>query len=221
MPEVVVIDYGMGNLYSIKRALEHLGARPTVSGDPAELAEAPRAILPGVGAFGQAMAGLAGSGLDAAIAEYAASGRPLLGICLGMQLLMESSQEFGPHQGLGLIPGRVVRFREAQNGGPRYKIPQIGWNRLELPAGADGDGGRPRLWRDTVLEGLAPGSFFYFVHSYVCVPQDPAWVLAESVYGRDRFCSVVRRANVAGCQFHPERSAELGLAIYQNFLRQS
>ena len=207
MKPVLIVDYGLGNLASVARAVRYLGAEPVVSSDPARLRDAERAILPGVGAFGIAMANLDRLGLVEPLKQYAASGRPLLGICLGMQLFMEESSEGGTHAGLGLISGRVDRLPEARSSG--IKVPHIGWSGLE----ADG-----RDWLGTVLDGLQAGEALYFVQSYYVRPQAPGDVLASTTYGEARFCSVIARGAVVGCQAHPEKSSESGLRLLGNFL---
>lgn len=204
---VLIVDYGLGNLASVARAARHLGAEPVISSDPARLRDAERAILPGVGAFGVAMANLDRLGLIEPLQHYAESGRPLLGICLGMQLFMEESSEGGMHAGLGLIPGPVVRLSEARSSG--IKVPHVGWSSLE-PDGRD--------WSGTALDGLQPGEALYFVHSYHVRPRDPSDVLAYTTYGESRFCSVIARSAVVGCQAHPEKSGESGLRLLGNFL---
>lgn len=207
MKPVLIVDYGLGNLASVARAVRHLGAEPVIGSDPALLRDAGRVILPGVGAFGVAMANLNRLGLVEPLRQYASAGRPLLGICLGMQLFMEESTEGDLHAGLGLIPGRVVRLQEAKERG--IKVPHIGWSGLE-PDGRD--------WSRTVLSGLHPGDALYFVHSYFVQPRNPGDVLACTTYGDARFCSVIARGAVVGCQAHPEKSSDAGLRILRNFL---
>ena len=177
MTNVTIIDYGLGNLYSVQRGLEQCGVGVTISADPKVIVGASRLILPGVGAFGNAMQELQRIGLVDAICEFAVSGRPLLGICLGMQLLLDESEEFGVNRGLGIIPGRVVPVPATTTTGEPQKIPHIGWNELEQPVDC----------------------------------------LADCVYGGHRVTSVIRRGNVLGCQFHPEKSGEVGLAILKEF----
>lgn len=202
---LAVIDYGLGNLFSLTRALRRVGAPVAVTSDPQELLAAERAILPGVGAFGDGMRGLHERGLISPLRRYAESGRPLLGICLGLQLFMEEGTEFGRHEGLGLIPGRAVALKTRE----AAKIPHIGWNALAPAAGAS--------WNGTPLEGAAPSSQFYFVHSFVAEPADVAHRLAEAAYGGTSFCAAARRANVCGVQFHPERSGPAGLRLLARF----
>ena len=207
--KVGIVDYGLGNLFSIERALQHIGADCLISDNPEELLECERVVLPGVGAFADAMKGLKG-GLADALKKVIDRGIPLLGICLGMQLMMTESEEFGRHRGLGLIRGKAVRLQETLSTKARVKIPHIGWNSLN----SKGKG----AWARTILEGLEEGTFVYFVHSYIVVPDDRACVLATTEYGKDKFCSVVSSGSIIGCQFHPERSGEVGLNILRNFV---
>ncbi len=198
-----IIDYNMGNLASVRNAFDKIGAPATVVRDPERLKAFDRIVLPGVGAFGDAMEHLRKSGMDEAIANFAQSGKPMLGICLGMQLLLESSEEFGRHEGLGLIPGEVVRFDTSKFPKP-LKVPHMGWNELFVKA-------------DTPLfKGLPDAFYLYFVHSYhaVCEPQ---FVMGETLYGYT-FPSAIRRGNIFGLQPHPEKSHKNGLHILKNFL---
>ena len=212
MTEVAVIDYGVGNLLSVSRALVHCGARVKVTADPAVILAADRVILPGVGAFANGMAALRASGLDRVVRQVAAAGMPLLGICLGMQLLLESSDEFGATDGLGLIPGQVLQIPSDASDGERNKIPHIGWNALTLPSGRSS-------WGDGLLDGLAAGEAMYFVHSFMAQPTDPAHRLADCLYGGIAVSAAVQRGAVLGCQFHPEKSGEAGLRVLSNFIR--
>lgn len=206
MSPVIIVDYGLGNLGSVARAVRHLGAKPLITSDPGAVRNAGRVVLPGVGAFGTAMSNLRERGLIEPLQAFAAAGRPLIGLCLGMQLFMEESDEGAPHRGLALIPGRVTRLMQSDH---RYKVPHIGWSGLEPGA---------RAWSGTALDGLKPGDALYFVHSYYAVPADPADALAYTTYGSSRYCSVIARGNVLGCQAHPEKSSAIGLKILQNFL---
>lgn len=201
---VVVVDYGLGNLHSVTKALRHEGASVEVSSDAATIAAADRLIVPGVGAFGDAVALLEARHLFEPIIAFRATGRPMLGICLGMQLLLSESEEFGAHRGFGFIPGRVVKLDVSD------KIPHVGWNRLLEPAE-----GR---WDNTVLAGVIPGAQMYFVHSFVPVPADPRHVLAETRYGGVTFAAAVHSDNVTGFQCHPEKSGEIGLQVVRKFL---
>lgn len=211
---ILIVDYGVGNLFNVQRAFETLGAAATISRDPEEILKAERILLPGVGAFAAGMQGVREHGLTEVLQEVARKGTtPFLGICLGMQLLMDSSEENGNWQGLGLIAGTVKRFTAPDQSEEKFKIPQIGWNTIEPAQGAD--------WSETILSETPAETFMYFVHSYHVVPADPADRLAETVYGKDRFCSVIRRGSIWGCQFHPERSGEKGLALLNQFLKQS
>lgn len=214
---VLIVDYGVGNLFNVARAFTSLGASPRISSDPDEIRNADRILLPGVGAFAAGMAGLGEHGLVEVLQEVARKGSiPLLGICLGMQLLMESSEENGLWDGLKIIPGSVKRFSPPGKDQEQFKIPQIGWNTLEVPIKRSSSG-----WKNTILHQTAPGSFMYFVHSYHVVPADAGDTVAQTQYGNDRFCSVINRGSVWGCQFHPERSGEQGLAVLKAFLNSS
>ncbi len=209
---VGVVDYGLGNLFSVQRAILKVGGIPQLVSTPEALASSPRLILPGVGAFGDGMAGLSRHGLDEAIRSYAKTGRPLLGVCLGMQLLMDRGHEFGVHQGLGVVPGEVVVIPPATPGPGAYKVPHVGWTALE-PAGDP-----VRSWDNTLLAGLAAGAEVYFVHGFMVQTALARHALARTVYGGHRFCSVLSVDNVHGTQFHPERSGRIGLQILKNFL---
>lgn len=210
MKQIAIVDYGLGNLFSVERALSAAGAEPHITSKAADLQAADGVVIPGVGAFGEGMQNLEQLGLIAEIQGLARAGKPTLGICLGMQLLMDESEEFGRWPGLGLIPGRVVRFEPPPT--TRVKIPQIGWNSIEAPNG-NGSG-----WDGTLLDGIEPGAFVYFVHSYAVQTAERTHCLAETEYGGTRFASVAVRDNVMGCQFHPEKSADAGLILLQNFL---
>lgn len=211
-PTVTIVDYGLGNLLSVRRGFEHCGAAVRVTASPDAVWRADRLILPGVGAFGDGMAKLCERGLDHAVREFVGSGRPLLGICLGMQMLFEDSDEFGRHAGLGLIAGRVTRIPSTCADGASRKVPHIGWSPIEPPA----DTGRP--WTGTLLEGTAPDTAFYFVHSFTGVPGDPADRLADTDYLGARVSAVVARDAVLGTQFHPEKSGPAGLTVIRRFL---
>ena len=199
-PLVAVVDYGMGNRRSVEKALAHVGARAVITSDPHALATADGLVVPGVGAFPRAMGNLRELGLGDLIVERAHAGSPVLGICLGMQVLFEGSAEFEPTAGLGLIAGEVVRLRS--NG---LRLPHIGWNRAEFTRSSP------------LTESLpAGGAHFYHVHSLAAVPADDADVLATSEYG-ERFVTAVQRGSVFGVQFHPEKSSKHGLALLRNF----
>lgn len=220
--EVVIIDYGMGNLFSIQRMVRHLGINVLISDDPGRIISAGHLILPGVGAFGDGIANLKARKLIEPITSFINSGRPFLGICLGMQLIMDSSEEFGFHQGLGIVHGSVKKISRPLAGGKSFKIPHIGWSQIFLPAhfkGKDSTHNLNEYWNASILNGLPEGDFAYFVHSFIVVPQAEENILAESEYGNDRFCSVLRQNNIFGCQFHPEVSGETGLHILKEFLK--
>ena len=210
MKKCVIIDYGLCNLLSVDNALRYLGADPQIISHPEGFQGADCAVLPGVGAFADGMAGLERNGLIEPIYDFVKSGRPLLGICLGMELFMSKSYEFGEHDGLNLVPGEVLPFpTRLENGEYPLKVPHIGWSGLRQ---------QDRTWQGTPLVGIPDGSEMYFVHSYFVRPADPRRVLAATEYGEELFCSVVHKENVFGCQFHPEKSAALGLKILDNFM---
>ena len=195
---IAIIDYGMGNLHSVSKAVERLGYEVRVTAEPQEILEADGAILPGVGAFGDAMQNLGNTGLDEVTRFYADSGKPLLGICLGMQLLFSKGEEHGDNPGLDLLPGEVIRFRGD------YKVPHMGWNRLTFRQ------------ESPLFNGLTEGHV-YFVHSYHARVADPADLLATTDYYQD-VTAIVGRGQVFGMQFHPEKSGELGMRLLDNFL---
>lgn len=214
VPSVVIVDYGVGNLFSVAAAMKKVGVPyPKISGDEAVVERADRLILPGVGAFGDAMQRLRESGLIYAVKRYAASGKPMMGVCLGMQLLMSESEEFGFNEGLDLIPGRVTRLNT--RGDPNLRIPLIGWNPLHFP---DGRTGNRDSWDHSFLRHVQEGAFMYFLHSYVVVPGNPDAQLAVAPFGSEAFCCAVQQDNIGGVQFHPERSGEEGLEIYRSFV---
>jgi glutamine amidotransferase len=197
--KLVIIDYGVGNFRNVQKAFQAVGAKAEIS-DLAEVAnQADAVVLPGVGAFGDAMNNLAERGLDKPVLDAARAGKPLLGICVGLQLLFDVSEEMGQHQGLGLLPGKVVRFSES------LTVPHMGWNQIE-PA-------RTHL----MLNNIARGDFAYFAHSYYAVPTNSADIVATTNYGTS-FASVVAHENVWAIQFHPEKSQQVGLQILRNFL---
>lgn len=209
---VAIVDYQLGNLFSVLRACEHVGIDATITSDAAFIRAAAAVILPGVGAFGDAMRNLDRLHLVQVLRDVAQSGTPLLGVCLGMHLLFSASAEFGTHRGLDLISGEVVRFARADHQGERLKVPQVGWNRIEMPRGGSRAG-----WNDTLLRGIEPGGHMYFVHSYYPIPVDTAVQLTVTSYEDIDFCSGVHAGNITAFQFHPEKSARAGLAIYRNF----
>ena len=198
MSQVAIIDYGVGNLRSVEKAFAATGCDAIVSADEDELRKAQRLVLPGVGAFGACMKALTERGFDRLVLEKAREGTPLLGVCVGMQLLFEESVEFGATAGLGLIRGRVRRFQND------LVVPHVGWNRIY------------RKRSNVLFDGIADGSFCYFVHSFYCEPADDAVVIGETDYG-GRYASVVASGNIYGVQFHPEKSQDVGLRMLKNF----
>lgn len=208
---VTVLDYGVGNLHSIARALRRIGARAVVTGDPDVIAGADLVILPGVGAFGHCANNLRAAGMVDPIRQFVGTGKPFLSICVGMQLLFDRSSEFGTHQGLGLIPGSVDII-PTRDGKLSRKVPHIGWGTLELSASR-------MSWANTAMEALAPGhSAAYFVHSYSARPADPRARLADVDYEGFAICAAVQWDNICGLQFHPEMSGAVGLTVLEAFV---
>jgi glutamine amidotransferase len=203
---IAIVDYGRGNLYSLSRAIEAIGGRCLVTDRPEQIAGAEAVILPGVGAFADAVAGLEERGLTAVLAAVAREGTPLLGICLGMQLLFEASSEFGSSRGLGLIPGRVDRLPQAPDGSAGLRIPNVGWRRVE------------RRGNSALLGGCSASPMFYFVHSYVPEPADEADVRGVLAFNGREVAVLVEHGNIFGCQFHPEKSGTEGLNLLRGFL---
>jgi glutamine amidotransferase len=212
-PTIQIIDYGFGNLHSVEKAMRFVGVDISIINDPSELQKADGVILPGVGAFPEGMHGLESRGFKGALLDYAASGKPVLGICLGMQFLLSQGEEFGVTEGLGLIPGRVVFFPPRRDDGlGNFRIPCVGWNRLIKPAAVES-------WNGTLLDGIEGGDEMYFVHSYVAVPEDTGAVLAQTEYGGNYVTAALQKGNIYGCQFHPEKSRAVGLRILTNFAK--
>ncbi len=204
---IAIVDYGMANLRSVEKALLKVGGDPVITGDPAEIARADKLVLPGVGAFCAAMSNLHGSRLDAAVLEHIAQGKPFLGICLGLQMLFESSTEMGSTPGLGVLPGKVIQFFEDGMPGPDaalLKVPHMGWNEMHFPRAS------------RLLQGIDERARVYFVHSFFPVPDDRKSISATSDYGYE-FCCAVEQDNIAATQFHPEKSGAVGLQILRNF----
>lgn len=202
MESLAIIDYGMGNLRSVQKGFERVGVPAEVTRDRTRIEHADGVVLPGVGAFGACMRNLQTLGLADIVRSVIARGTPFLGICLGLQLLFDESEEFGPVPGLGVLRGRCVRFRTDSD--PELRIPHMGWNQIrkrrEVPH----------------LDGVPDGAFVYFVHSYCVVPEDDSIVVATTEYGGE-FVSAIAHGNVFACQFHPEKSQEIGLRILRNF----
>ena len=209
-PRVTVVDYGIGNLYSVRRACESSGAVVELTSDAGQIAAADRVILPGVGAFEDGMLGLRERELVEPLRAFASSGRPLLAICLGMQMLADVSEEFGSHEGLGLIHGSVVPLPTATTAGVPHNIPRVGWAGLDAVPGSS--------WSGTPLRHTEPGAAVYLVHSYRFVCAEPSQLLAVSDYGGHSIASAIVAQNVVGFQFHPERSGPEGLRILHSWL---
>jgi len=201
-----IIDYEMGNLRSVEKAFEKLGFAARVSADPQDIASADKVVLPGVGAFRDCIGNLRQGGFVEPLLAHVAAGKPLLGICVGMQMLFDESEEFGRHQGLGLIPGKVVRFPSGMiENGEQLKVPHMGWNNIRIQQASP------------IFRGVADGSFVYFVHSYYCRAENAADVAASCSYGEIDFCASVWHDNILATQFHPEKSQAIGLHIFRNF----
>jgi glutamine amidotransferase len=198
---IVIIDYGMGNLRSVQKAFERSGVPAKISSVPEEILNADKLVLPGVGAFPACMSNLEKLGLAEPIRESVRRGKPFLGICMGMQVLFDEGEEFGLHKGLGIIPGRVIKFKLAK----KYKIPHMGWNRIR------------KKKKIPLLAEIEENSYFYFVHSYHVVPEDPSVIATVTDYGKD-FVSSIAKDNIFACQFHPEKSQALGLKLIKAFV---
>lgn len=209
---ITILDYGMCNLLNVARAFEHVGAQVVVTESAAEAARADRLVVPGVGAFKDSVAEVRRRGFDDLIRDFAAGGRPFLGICVGMQMLFDGSEEFGDHPGLGIFPGQVRAVPKLSTDGQAQRVPHIGWNELVHPESG-------RAWDGTLLDGVVPGNAaVYFVHSFAAQPALASDRLADCVYGGHRICAAVQRENVMATQFHPERSASLGLGVVRRFM---
>lgn len=206
--EVVVVDYGIGNVFSVCNALSLIGASPILTGEPATIAKAERLILPGVGAFSKAMENLRSQGLDDAVAKFIDTGRPFLGICIGMQVLMERSTEFGDHAGLGHIKGSVERIPTRTNTGNRVKVPHIAWAKINPNCHLSKKNAFALAYRE---------QYFYFVHSYTCKPLSEDNLIASTSYHGTKITAMVGRDNILGVQFHPERSGPVGLSFLTQF----
>lgn len=201
-----IIDYEMGNLRSVEKAFEKLGFEARVSADPKDINTADKVVLPGVGAFRDCINNLREGGFVEPLLAHVEAGKPLLGICVGMQMLFDESEEFGCHQGLGLIPGKVVRFPSGMmEGSERLKVPHMGWNNISLKKASP------------IFSGVEDNSFVYFVHSYYCDAENTDDVAASCTYGDVEFCASIWRDNIIASQFHPEKSQDIGLQIFKNF----
>lgn len=212
--EVIVVDYGMANLLNVARALTHCGATVKITDNPSDVALASRLVVPGVGAFQDSIHEVTVRGFSDPIRRYVDTGRPFLGICVGMQLLFDASEEFGEHAGLGILPGRVRAVPAVTASGQRQRVPHIGWSHLDAPASGRG-------WSGTLLqpfEGQRPAPALYFVHSFAAYPDLDGDRLADCLYGGHRICAAVQRGNIMATQFHPERSGDAGLRLLKHFI---
>jgi len=207
--DVAIIDYKMSNLFSVQAACNKVGLSSIITSDADQIKNAKVAILPGVGAFGKAMKYLVDTKVDQAIIKFVDSGKPFVGICLGLQLLFESSEEFGSFKGLGLIKGRVKKFQLHSDELMKYPVPQIGWNKIY---------NNDVSWENTLLCENKINDFMYFVHSYYVVPDQESIILSKTTYGKYEYCSSIQQKNIFACQFHPEKSGVIGLSIYKNIL---
>lgn len=209
MTRIAIIDYDIGNVKSITNALENVGAKVLITRNESDILKSDGVILPGVGAFSYGMKKLKEYCLDSLIIRYAKEDKPLLGVCLGMQMLFAESEEFGVSQGLGLIDGKIKKLKTLN---PEFeKLPHVSWNEIKKTKNS--------VWSNTILDGLNDSSNMYFVHTYSAHPDDEAYVLSQTEYSNYKFCSSVRKGNIYGCQFHPEKSAVEGLLIMKNFVK--
>ncbi|HBB52566.1 MAG TPA: imidazole glycerol phosphate synthase subunit HisH [Legionellales bacterium] len=210
-PLISIVDYGLGNIFSVSRAFEHFGCQVNLVSHPDEINNVNALVLPGVGAFANGIEGLQKRNLVSAIKDFAYQGKPLLGICLGMQLLFTRSFEFGEHQGLNLIPGDIIPIDAIDANGKALKVPHIGWNRLIKPS-------LETVWENTILQNTQANESVYFVHSFSAVPANDVNRLADCRYGDFNISAAVSHQNIYGCQFHPEKSGQVGLNIIKGFL---
>lgn len=210
MSDVLVVDYGIGNVFSVCNALTKIGATPSLTRDAKAIRKADRVILPGVGAFSRAMENLRTFGLDELLTAYVSTGRPFLGVCIGMQVLMDTSSEFGVHAGLGLIPGKVEKIPSATTQGVALRVPHISWSKVHGTAPSPSGSWQRKVFEEDV--------HYYFVHSYMVCPADSSDLLAVTQYGGHQIAAAVRRDNITGVQFHPERSGPAGLQLLQHFV---
>ena len=208
--EITIIDYGAGNLSNVVRAFKACGAQVNLADDPEILIKANRLVFPGVGSFPNAIDKLKKLNLFEAIKIFVAKGNPFLGICLGMQMMLDVSEEFGTTEGLALIPGQVVPIPEKKENGQPHKIPHIGWNEIIRPPS--------QTWERTILRNIPENTPFYFVHSFMIVPKSDQYSMAYCDYNGHSICATIHKENIFGCQFHPEKSGEFGLRVLENFL---
>lgn len=204
--KVAIIDYQLSNLFSVKHAFDYLKVDSEITSDKSVISTSDAAILPGVGAFGDAMNNLKKFDLIDTIKEFIASNKPFMGVCLGMQLLFSESEEFGNHQGLNITEGKVIKFASKDQ---EIKVPQIGWNQILKTS---------KTWDNSPLKNIKNGEFMYFVHSYYVVPQDRSIILSETTYEGIRYCSILLKDNIFAAQFHPEKSGPAGIKIYRDWI---
>lgn len=210
LKKIVIVDYGLGNLFSVNQALINTGLNTLITNDPHEVETADALVLPGVGAFTDSMQNLHHLNLVNPIKDFVASGKPFLGICLGLQLLFTESEEFGTYEGLNIIEGKVRKFRSDDAPGvEQLKVPQIAWNSISKPVN--------KSWDNTPLQNIRDGEFLYFVHSYYVIPDNQDVILTNTTYGNTTYASSVCKNNIFACQFHPEKSAREGLKIYKDW----
>lgn len=212
--KIVIIDYQMSNLFSVKHACDYFGVDAEFTSDKDKILNADGAILPGVGAFSSAMKNLQSLDLVLPIRDFVEMGKPLMGICLGLQLLFTESKEFGNTTGMDIIPGTVVKFDKNANEERKIKVPHMGWSEVYQPTGNHNGG-----WENSPLCGVADKEYMYFVHSYFVVPDDDRDILAKSNYEGMEFCSAIKKKNIFATQFHPEKSAKQGVEIYSNWFQ--
>ena len=212
--KIIIIDYTLGNLFSVQRALHNVGANVKISDNKNDIYDADKIVLPGVGAFSAGIKGLQEKNLSETIIKVVNDGKPILGICLGMQMLMTKSEENGLHKGLNLIKGKVSEF-ESPTTNDSFKIPHYGWSKVNVPKGANSNS-----WDKTLLNGFSKKNLFcYFVHSFFVKTNNSAHTIGETIYGKNLYASVISNKNITGCQFHPEKSGQDGLRIINNFVQ--
>jgi len=209
--DVAIIDYKMSNLFSVQAACNKVGLSSVITSEKNEILDAKVAILPGVGAFGEAMKHLSDLNLDHTIFQFVDSGKPFVGICLGLQLLFDSSEEFGDNSGLGLIKGKVKKFKFHSDNSTKYPVPQIGWNKIKRMGAS---------WEGSLLCNNTNDDFMYFVHSYFVKPENDNIMLSKTTYGNTEYCSSIQQNKIFACQFHPEKSGEIGINIYKNMKKE-
>lgn len=212
MSKIAIVDYQLGNLFSVRQAMLNIGLDVFITQNPVEIQKADAVVLPGVGAFSDAMDNLQKQGMDKSLQEFVLTGKPFMGVCLGLQLLFSESEEFGVSKGLGILPGMVKRFKNIDEEGNVVKVPQIAWNEI-YSAEID--------WSVTPLKSLAEKEHMYFVHSFYVEPYDKTCILSKTTYRTKEYTSAVIKNNIFACQFHPEKSAEKGLTIYRNWALQN